>query len=75
VEDDTDLKEVRALGAVVYGSVATHGYTVDQAVELALEVAEKLVTRSVAREKAKREVEERSQGIVPRNSLGQRPRA
>jgi hypothetical protein len=68
VEND-DLKEVRALAASVFASFTQHGCSIDVAVENALEVGEKLVTRSLAREQARLDVEERAAAAVlgPRN--------
>jgi hypothetical protein len=55
-----DLREVRALAAMVYPSLAAHGYSTQQCVEQALDVAEKLVERSEARAAAADDVEARA---------------
>lgn len=44
-----DLREIRALAAAVYPSLAAHGHSVDSCVEQSLIVAEKLVARSQQR--------------------------
>lgn len=50
-----DLREQRTLAALMFESFQRHGNSIDQAVEQSLEAAEKLILRSIVREKARSE--------------------
>lgn len=50
-----DLKEVRTLAALMFASFQGSGHGIDAAIEQSLEAAEKMLLRSNAREKARRE--------------------
>lgn len=52
-----DLREQRTLAALMFESFQRHGNSIDSAVEQSLEAAEKLIVRSVVREKARMEAE------------------
>lgn len=59
-----DLREVRALAAVIYPSVKATGHSIETAVDEALAVAERMVLRSEQREQARIEEAERQRAAA-----------
>jgi hypothetical protein len=61
---EADLREIRALAAVVYPAQQASGHPVPVAIDNALDVAERIYARSLEREQMRRDVEAREREIA-----------
>ncbi len=69
---EEELREIRALAAVIYPSQAATGHKSEDAIENALNVAERIVVRSLEREQARVENYRRAQEALLESAGGGR---